>query len=152
MGRGIGTWRGAYSNKLMYNTTFISLQNIWTGFWELYEAFILMEYWMLQVFLIHVKYRESHVWRRNHLEDSEKYILVTETQIWPKLIQCLLGKNMLYFQTSYMQLLHCKINFTYHLLRSAVGIAHVLQSGLVMGYTISYFPLIVLGYHLDPSR
>ncbi len=32
------------------------------------------------------------------------------------------------------------------LLWSAVGIAHVLRSGLVMGYTSSYFTLIVLGY------
>ncbi len=31
------------------------------------------------------------------------------------------------------------------LLQSAVGMAHVLRSGLVMGYTTSYFPLIVLG-------
>ncbi len=29
---------------------------------------------------------------------------------------------------------------------------HVLRSGLVMGYTASYFPLIVLGYHLDSNR
>ncbi len=28
----------------------------------------------------------------------------------------------------------------YHLLRSAVGMAHVLRSGLVMGYTTSYLP------------
>ncbi len=32
------------------------------------------------------------------------------------------------------------------LLRSAVGMTHVLRSGLVMDYTTSYFPLIVLGY------
>ncbi len=37
-------------------------------------------------------------------------------------------------------------------LRSAVGMAHVWRSGLVMGSTTSYFPLIVLGYHLDPNR
>ncbi len=41
---------------------------------------------------------------------------------------------------------------THKLLRSAVGIAHVLWSGLVMGYTTSYFPLIVLRYHLDSNR
>ena len=40
----------------------------------------------------------------------------------------------------------------YVLLRSAVGMAHVLQSGLVMGYTTLYFPLIVLGYHLDYTQ
>ncbi len=38
------------------------------------------------------------------------------------------------------------------MLRSAVGMAHVLRSGLVMGYTTSYLPLIVLGYRLDPNR
>ncbi len=31
------------------------------------------------------------------------------------------------------------INIDQHLLRSAVGMAHVLQSGLVMGYTTSYY-------------
>ena len=30
---------------------------------------------------------------------------------------------------------------------SAVGMTHVLRSGLVMGNATSYFPLIVLGYH-----
>ncbi len=35
---------------------------------------------------------------------------------------------------------------------SAVGMAHVLRSGLVMGYTTSHLTLIVLGYHLDPNR
>ena len=34
------------------------------------------------------------------------------------------------------------------MLRTAVGMTHVLRSGLVMDCT-SYFPLIVLGYHLD---
>ncbi len=38
------------------------------------------------------------------------------------------------------------------MLGSAVGMAHVLQSGLVMGYTTSFLPLIVLGYQLDPNR
>ncbi len=38
------------------------------------------------------------------------------------------------------------------LLRSAVGKTHVLRSGLVMDYTTSYFPLIVLGYPLDSKR
>ncbi len=38
------------------------------------------------------------------------------------------------------------------MLRSAVGKTHVLRSGLVMDYTTSYFPLIVLGYPLDPKR
>ncbi len=38
------------------------------------------------------------------------------------------------------------------LLRSAVGIAPVLRSLLVIGFTTSYFPLIVLGYQLDPKR
>ncbi len=33
------------------------------------------------------------------------------------------------------------------MLRSALGMTHVLQSRLVMDYTTSYFPLIVLGYH-----
>ncbi len=37
-------------------------------------------------------------------------------------------------------------------LRSAVGMTHVLRSGLVMGYTTSYLPLIVLGYPLDSKR
>ncbi len=32
------------------------------------------------------------------------------------------------------------------MLRSAVGMAHVLRSRLVMDYTTSYFPLIVLEY------
>ena len=32
------------------------------------------------------------------------------------------------------------------MLPSAVGMAHVLRSGLMMGYTTSYFPLSVLGY------
>ncbi len=35
------------------------------------------------------------------------------------------------------------------LLQSAVGRTHVLRSSLVMDYTTSYFPLIVLGYPLD---
>ncbi len=34
-------------------------------------------------------------------------------------------------------------------LRSVVGKTHVLRKGLVMDYTPSYFPLIVLGYPLD---
>ena len=38
------------------------------------------------------------------------------------------------------------------LLRSAVGITHVLRSGLVMGYTTSCFPLIVLGYQSDSNQ
>ncbi len=38
------------------------------------------------------------------------------------------------------------------MLRSAVGMAHVLRSGLVVGYTTSYFQLIMLGYHSDPNR
>ena len=38
------------------------------------------------------------------------------------------------------------------LLRSAVGKTHVLRQGLVMDYTTSYFPLIVLGYPLDSKR
>ncbi len=38
------------------------------------------------------------------------------------------------------------------LLRSAVGKTHVLRSGLVMDYTTSYFPVIVLGYPLDSKR
>ncbi len=38
------------------------------------------------------------------------------------------------------------------MLRSAVGMAHVLWSRLVMNYTTSYFPLIVLGYPLDSKR
>ncbi len=38
------------------------------------------------------------------------------------------------------------------MLRSAVGKTHVLRSGLVMNYTTSYFPLIVLGYPLDSKR
>ncbi len=38
------------------------------------------------------------------------------------------------------------------LLRSAVGKTRVLQSGLVMDYTTSYFPLIVFGYPLDSKR
>ncbi len=37
------------------------------------------------------------------------------------------------------------------MLRSAVGMAHVLRSGLEMGYATSYLPLIVLGYQLDPN-
>ncbi len=37
------------------------------------------------------------------------------------------------------------------LLRSAVGIAHVLRSGLVMGYATKYFPWIVLEYHSDSN-
>ncbi len=37
-------------------------------------------------------------------------------------------------------------------LRSAVGKTHVLRSGLVMDYTTSYFPLIVLEYPLDSKR
>ncbi len=37
-------------------------------------------------------------------------------------------------------------------MQSAVGKTHVLRSGLVMDYTTSYFPLIVLGYPLDPKR
>ena len=39
-----------------------------------------------------------------------------------------------------------------YMLRSAVGMAHVLWSRLVMNYTTSYFPLIVLGYPLDSKR
>ncbi len=38
------------------------------------------------------------------------------------------------------------------LLRSAVGKTHVLRSRLVMNYTTSYFPFIVLGYPLDSKR
>ena len=38
------------------------------------------------------------------------------------------------------------------LLRSVVGKTHVLRKGLVMDYTTSYFPLIVLGYPLDSKR
>ncbi len=38
------------------------------------------------------------------------------------------------------------------MLRSAVGMTHVLRSGLVMDYATSYFPLIVLGNHLDSNR
>ena len=38
------------------------------------------------------------------------------------------------------------------MLRSTVGKTHVLRSGLVMDYTTSYFPLIVLGYPLDSKR
>ncbi len=38
------------------------------------------------------------------------------------------------------------------MLRSAVGKTHVLRSRLVMYYTTSYFPLIVLGYPLDSKR
>ncbi len=38
------------------------------------------------------------------------------------------------------------------MLRSAVGKTHVLRSRLVMEYTTSYFPLIVLGYRLDSKR
>ncbi len=38
------------------------------------------------------------------------------------------------------------------MLQSAVGMAHVLRSGLVMGYTTSYFPLIVLGYTQKLTR
>ncbi len=37
--------------------------------------------------------------------------------------------------------------FSHKLLRSAVGMTHVLQSRHVMDYTTSYFPLMVLGYH-----
>ncbi len=37
------------------------------------------------------------------------------------------------------------------LLRSAVGKTHVLRSRLVMNYTTSYFPLVVLGYPLDST-
>ena len=37
-------------------------------------------------------------------------------------------------------------------LQSAVGMAHVLRSRLAMGYTTSYFQLIVLGYCLDSNR
>ncbi len=37
-------------------------------------------------------------------------------------------------------------------LRSAVGMAHVLRSRLVMGYATLYLLLIVLGYQLDPIR
>ena len=37
-------------------------------------------------------------------------------------------------------------------LRSAVGKTHVLRSRLVMIYTTSHFPLIVLGYPLDSKR
>ncbi len=37
----------------------------------------------------------------------------------------------------------------YVMLQSAVGKTHVLRSGLVMDYTTSYFPFIVLGYPLD---
>ncbi len=44
------------------------------------------------------------------------------------------------------------MGYLYHLLRSAVGMTHVLRSRLVMDYTTSYFPLIVLGYHLDSKR
>ncbi len=40
----------------------------------------------------------------------------------------------------------------YFVLRSAVGKTHVLRSRLVMNYTTSYFPLIVLGYPLDSKR
>ncbi len=44
------------------------------------------------------------------------------------------------------------------MLRSAVGMTHVLRSRLVMDYATSYFPLIVLGYseidqiHLTPYK
>ncbi len=38
------------------------------------------------------------------------------------------------------------------MLRSTVGMAHIMRSGLVMGYTTSYFPLIMLGYHSDSNR
>ena len=37
-------------------------------------------------------------------------------------------------------------------MRSVVGMAHVLRSRLVMDYTTSYFPLIMLGYPLDSKR
>ncbi len=36
-----------------------------------------------------------------------------------------------------------------HVLRSAVGKTYVLRSRLVVNYTTSHFPLIVLGYPLD---
>ena len=35
------------------------------------------------------------------------------------------------------------------LLRSAMGKTHILRSRLVMDYTTSYFPLIMLGYPLE---
>ncbi len=38
------------------------------------------------------------------------------------------------------------------MLRSAVGMTHVLQSRLVMDYITSHFAFIVLGYHLDSYR
>ncbi len=38
------------------------------------------------------------------------------------------------------------------MLRSAVGKTHVLRSGLVMDYTTSYLPLIVMRYPLDSKR
>ncbi len=49
---------------------------------------------------------------------------------------------------------HRKMTFlpTETVLRSAVGMTHVLRSRLVMDYTTSYFPLIVLGYHFDFNR
>ncbi len=39
-----------------------------------------------------------------------------------------------------------------NMLWSVVGMAHVLRSRLVMDYTTSYFPLIVLGYPLDSKQ
>ena len=40
----------------------------------------------------------------------------------------------------------------YYVLRSAVGKTHVLRLRLVMNYTTSHFPLIVLGYPLDSKQ
>ena len=42
----------------------------------------------------------------------------------------------------------CRISRVWGILRSAVSRTHVLRSRLVMNYTTSYFPLIVLGYLL----
>ena len=46
----------------------------------------------------------------------------------------------------------CLYTWVTYLLPSAVGMAHVLRSRLVMDYTTSYFPLIVLEYPLDSKR
>ncbi len=47
--------------------------------------------------------------------------------------------------------MHCNGGFM-NVLRSVVGMAHVLRSRLVMDCTTSHFPLIVLGYPLDSKR
>ncbi len=44
------------------------------------------------------------------------------------------------------------VESSWGVLRSAVGMTHLLRSGLVMDYTISYFPLIVLGHPFDSKR